>query len=69
MTEKQFLNADDVAQIMTISKAKAYQIIKKLNVELSDMGFITISGKISKSYFAKKIYIDTEMLEVPNASL
>lgn len=54
--EKRFLSADDVAAVMECSKSRAYTIIKQLNVELEEKGFITIHGKINAKYFNERIY-------------
>lgn len=54
--EKRFLTADDVAEIMSISKSTAYRVIKQLNDELSGQGKIIIHGKISRRYFEEKAY-------------
>ena len=43
MSEK-FIRAEEVAEVMEISVAYAYKIIRKLNQELSDKGFITVTG-------------------------
>lgn len=56
MNEKNFLTASDVATYMGISVPTAYKIIRQLNNELKKEGYITISGKISRIYFEKKIY-------------
>ena len=56
MNEKNFLTASDVANYMGISVPTAYKIIRQLNNELKKEGYITISGKISRIYFEKKIY-------------
>lgn len=53
----QFLNADDVSQIMSISKSKAYKIIKSINEDLRKQGFITVSGKVSQRYFYERVAI------------
>ena len=39
------------------SKTSAYRVIKRLNAELEEKGYITITGKISKRYFLEKSYI------------
>ncbi len=54
-TKPTFLSADDVSQIMGISKSKAYRIIKSINEDLNNRGFITISGKVSKRCFYEKV--------------
>lgn len=55
--EKKFLNADDVAEILNISKSSAYRIIKKLNDDLKKSGKITVSGKISSKFFYENVYL------------
>ena len=57
MTEKNiFYTAEDIAKILSISKPTAYRIIKCLNVELKEKGFIVISGRVPKKYFEEKFY-------------
>ena len=53
---KIYLTVSDVQGYLGISKSKAYGIIRKLNDELKDDGYLTISGKVSRAYFEKKIY-------------
>lgn len=54
--EKRFLNADDVAQVMECSRSKSYEIIRKLNDELVEKGFIVVKGKVNAKYFYERIY-------------
>lgn len=54
--EKRFLNANDVAEIMECSQCQAYKIIKQLNAELNEKGFITLAGKVNSKYFNERIY-------------
>lgn len=49
------MGVKEVQTILRISKSKAYQIIKQLNIELENEGFITIQGKISKKYFNERV--------------
>lgn len=39
-----------------MSEGYAYKLIKQLNLELEQKGFITIRGRISKKYFEERIY-------------
>lgn len=55
--ESRFLKAEDVANILGISKTSSYRIIKQLNDELKSQGKIVISGKISTRYFYEKVAI------------
>ena len=53
---KQIMNVWDVMAVLEVSESSAYKIIRKLNSELSERGFITIPGKISKAHFEEKLY-------------
>jgi hypothetical protein len=59
MSEK-FIRAEEVAEVMEVSVAYAYKIIRKLNQELDDKGFITVTGRVNRSYFNERIY-NTEL--------
>ena len=56
MENKRFLTAADVALYMDISIPMAYKLIRKLNDELVAAGYIIVSGRVSRTYFEKKIY-------------
>lgn len=56
MDNKRFLDANDVAEYMGVSKPMAYKIIRQLNDELAEQGYITIAGKISRVFFEEKVY-------------
>ena len=55
MENKEFLNVNDVAAYMDISVPMAYKIIRRLNDELKAAGYLTVSGRVSCSYFASKV--------------
>lgn len=42
--QAQFVTAQEVAEIMGVSRSKAYQIVREMNRELKSMGYITVSG-------------------------
>jgi len=42
--------------MLGVSKGFAYRIIRKLNMELKDKGYIVIAGKVPRSYFKKRWY-------------
>ena len=56
MEDKRFLKAKDVSLILGVSVSTAYKIIRRLNDELAEQGFITISGRVSRCYFEQKIF-------------
>ena len=39
------------------------RIIKRLNQELENKGYITVSGKVSKKYFADRFYGGAELMK------
>ena len=51
-----FIRASEVAKELEVSNATAYKIVKELNNELKNKGFLTISGRVSREYFESKIY-------------
>lgn len=52
----QYITVDEVSKALGISKSKSYQIIRSLNNELKQMGYITVSGKCPVQYFKQKFY-------------
>ena len=55
-----FYTAQEVAEILGVSRTKAYKIVKELNIELQAKGFIVIAGKIPKRYFEERCYAFSE---------
>lgn len=51
-----FICAEEVAQELSVSKPYAYKLIKRLNDELKEKGFITISGRVNHQYFNERLY-------------
>ncbi len=58
MEGKKYLKATDVAEYMQISRNTAYKIIQELNMELKSQGCITVSGRVNRVYFERKIIND-----------
>ena len=52
----QFITAEEVQQVLGVSRSKAYQIVQALNRELRASGYITIAGKCPIQYFKQKFY-------------
>lgn len=55
MTNNTFMRVDDVAAELGVSKSYAYKIVRQLNAELKEMGFLTVPGRINKQYFMEKV--------------
>ena len=51
-----FICAEEVAQELSVSKPYAYKLIKRLNDELKEKGFITISRRVNRQYFNERLY-------------
>ena len=52
----QFITAEEVQQVLDVSRSKSYQIIRELNKELKSMGYHTIAGKCPIQFFKQKFY-------------
>ncbi len=53
---KIYYSATDLAEMLDVSKSKAYGIIKQMNEELAQAGYIVLAGKVPIAYFEKKWY-------------
>lgn len=49
------MTVDEVAMELGVSKSYAYKVVHELNEDLKSMGYLTISGKVSRKYFIKKV--------------
>lgn len=53
---KYYITAQEIANALGVSEGMGYKIIRDLNAELRQKGFITIAGKCPRSYFNTKWY-------------
>ena len=53
---KYYLTAPEVAEILGVSNGKAYDVIRNLNKDLQQGGYITVSGKVPTKYFNQKFW-------------
>ena len=56
MEKKVLLSVSDIAEILGVSKSKAYKIIKEGNENLQKMNKLTIAGKLPVEYFNDIFY-------------
>jgi len=49
--QNKFIRVEEVAKELEVSVPYAYKLIKKLNDELKEKGFITVSGRVNREYF------------------
>ncbi len=54
--ENRFMRVEEVAAELGVSVSYAYKVIRRLNDELKEKGFITVSGKVSRQYFNERVY-------------
>lgn len=54
--ERQFIGAKEVAEILGVSESKGYSVIRELNSELKQRGYIVVSGKVSRVFFEERCY-------------
>lgn len=59
------MDATEVAEQLGTSKAYAYKVIRKLNVELARKGCLIVQGKVSRMYFEER-YFAGEPMPVPD---
>ena len=52
----QFITAEEVQQVLDVSRSKSYQIVRQLNKELKAQGYLTVAGKCPIQYFKQKFY-------------
>ena len=55
MLDNNFMRAEDVAEVLGVSKSFAYKVMQKLNDDLKKQGYVTIAGRINKQYFMEKL--------------
>jgi len=53
---KIYYTAEEVSMMLGISMGTSYRLIRNLNKELRDKGFIVIAGKLPIKYFEEKYY-------------
>lgn len=56
MSNKIFIKAEEIAEELGVSTPFAYKLVRRLNEELKQQGFITIAGRVSKKYYQEKLY-------------
>jgi len=55
MGNQTFMSVEEVAQELGVSKSYAYKIVRELNAELQQLGYLTVAGRVNTNYFRKKV--------------
>ena len=50
------MRAEEVARELEVSRSYAYRLIKQLNAELREKGYMTIAGRVNRLYFQERLY-------------
>lgn len=54
--EKQVYNVNDIRALLGVSESKAYQYIRLMNEELREKGFLTVRGKVPRTYVEERFF-------------
>ena len=54
--KNQFMRAEEVARELEVSRSYAYRLIRQLNAELREKGYMTIAGRVNRQYFRERLY-------------
>ncbi len=54
------VKVDEVKELLNVKEGKAYQIMKRLNKELEEKGFITIQGRVPIDYLKERFNLYDE---------
>lgn len=52
----EMLGAKGVMELLGVSESSAYSFIRQMNAELAEKGFLTIRGKVPRSYLEKRFF-------------
>ncbi|EJA0915132.1 LysR family transcriptional regulator [Listeria monocytogenes] len=56
MSKSIFIKTDEVAKELGVSYSFASKLVRNLNKDLDERGFITIAGRVSRKYYEEKLY-------------
>lgn len=54
--KNQFMRAEEVARELEVSRSYAYRLIRQLNAELHEKGYMTIAGRVNRQYLTERLY-------------
>lgn len=54
--KKLYVTAKELAEMLDVSVAHAYKLIRKMNDELAQEGYIVVAGKVPRRYLEKRWY-------------
>lgn len=48
--------AQELSNVLKVSESQAYKLIKGMNEELKNAGYLTVRGKVPAAYVSKRFY-------------
>ena len=54
------IGAEEVKAMLGVGTSKAYGIIRQLNAELTEKGYLVVRGKVPKRYLLERFYAGEE---------
>ena len=60
MEGRNFMTVDEVAQELNVSKSYAYKVVRELNAEMRELGYLIVTRRVNTNFFRKKLcYTET----------
>ena len=53
---KTCISVREIKEMLCVSESKAFSIVRDLNKELEDKGYLIIPGRVSRKYFEERFY-------------
>lgn len=53
---KAIYTAKELGEALGVSESKAYDLIRQMNAELTEKGFLTVKGKVSRAYANERFF-------------
>ena len=50
------MGVDEVCEQLSVSRAYAYKVIRRLNAEMQENGCMVVPGKVSRSFFEERFF-------------
>ena len=57
MEGRNFMTVEEVAQELNVSKSYAYKVVRELNAEMRELGYLTVTGRVNTNFFRKKLLL------------
>ena len=55
LENKTFMTVEEVAKELNVSTSYAYKVVRELNAEMQQLGYLTVRGRVNTNFFRKKL--------------